>query len=131
MAKTQRRRRPPLLFQVTDYFGNLVALPEVRWLTHILDPILGHPQMYGCENLVQQLLQDPLEIREGAFPTSAVFISDPGVGPSPEGIRAVVKCTNLAFEKGACAGDITTAYPIDLIGYPTPRMRRIIVGRRR
>jgi hypothetical protein len=131
MAKSQGRQKPPLLFQVSDYWGNLVALSEATWNTHIIDPAMGHPQMRGCENLVQQLLQDPLEIREGAYPRGAVFISDPGFGPGPEGMRAVVLYTNVAFEKGAYTGIVTTAYPIDIARYPTPRIGRVIVQRRR
>ena len=130
-VKLHGRRKIPVLFQVTDYFGNLVALQEETWFTHILEPIEGHPRMLGYENLVQQTLQDPLEIRMAAYDTGAVFISDPGVGPSPEGIRAVVSYSTVAFEKGACTGIVTTAYPIDLVRYPSPRMGRIIVSRRR
>jgi len=130
MGKARGGRNPPL-FQVPDYWGNLVTLHEATWNIHILDPADGHPQMVGCEKLVQQLLLDPLEIRLGAVPESAVFVSDPGVGPSPEGMRAVVLYNNVAFEMGAFSGIVTTAYPIDLVRYPTPRIGRILAKRSR
>jgi len=118
------------LFEITDYFGNLVALAEQTWTTHILDPIEGHPQMLGYENLVQQVLRDPLEVRlSKTLNTGAIFISDPNVGPSPEGIRVVVAYANLAFQKGASHGIVSTAYPIDLVRYSTPMIGKVI-GRR-
>lgn len=125
-----KKKKAPLLFEVTDYFGNLVTLSEQTWIMHILDPIEGHPQMLGCEGLVQQVLKDPLEVRlSKTINTGAVFISDPNVGPSPEGMRVVVLYPNLAFEKGASHGIVSTAYPIDLVRYNTPNIGKII-GRR-
>jgi hypothetical protein len=124
-----KKKKTPL-FQVTDYFGNLVVLHEDWWIGHILDPNEGHPQMVGYENLVQRVVHDPFEVRLSTkASTGAVFISDVGVGPSPEGIRVVVGYPSITFEKGGGHGTVITAYPIDLVRYSTPRIGKII-GRR-
>jgi hypothetical protein len=120
-----------VVFSITECFGNLVKLQKQTWEGHILDPSEGHPQMSGYETLVQQVLKDPFEVWEGMFPTSAVFISEALVGPSPEGIRVVVNYRDITFEKGSTTGFVTTAYPIDLVAYPTPRLGRRILKNRR
>lgn len=123
-----KKKIDSLLFQTTDYFGNLVDLSEKTW--HIIDPVDGHPQMFGYEDLVKRVLRDPLEVRlSKTFDTGAVFVSDPNVGPSPEGIRVVVGYPNLTFQKGASHGIVKTAYPIDLVRYSTPMIGKVI-GRR-
>lgn len=127
----RKRQLSGVVFSVTECFGNLVHLRTGTWLGHILDPVDGHPQMTGYENLVQQVLQDPLEVWTGQWPTSAVFISDPLIGPSPEGIRVVVKYQDTTFEKGTSSGVVSTAYPIDLVRYNTPRLGRAILKRRK
>lgn len=120
----------PIVFSAIDYFGNTVILHQQVWTSHILDPVEGHPQMLGYEHLIQQVLADPFEIREGAWPTAAVFISDPLVGPRPEGIRTVVEYNTLSFIGGACTGLVRTAYPIDTVTYKTPRIGKLLARRK-
>lgn len=125
-----KRNYKDLVFSVTDCFGNCVQLAVLTWQGHILDPTDGHPQMTGFETLVEHVLEDPLEVWTGQWPTSAVFVSDPAVGPSPDGIRAVVNYNAVTFEKGGTVGSVSTAYPIDFVGYPYPRMGKRILKNR-
>jgi len=114
-----------LVFSATDYYGNLVKLYRDTWENHVLDPVNGHPQMLGCENLVQGVLKDPYEIRQSAQQaTAAAFISATNVGPSLEGIRVLVNYTTNDFQKGSAEGLVVTAYPIDSVRYSTPRISR-------
>jgi hypothetical protein len=122
------KKKDALIFSVTDYWGNLVELSEQTWSVHICAPE-GHPQMIGYENLVKQILRSPYEVRSSTqAPTGAVFISHPQDGPSPEGIRAVVNYKSRAFQKGSTTGIVTTAYPVDLARYPTPKIGRVLAG---
>lgn len=120
-------KKPKPLFSITDYFGNLVECSEETWYSHILDPIEGHPQMAGHENLVQAVLKNPHEIRTSTqHLTGVAFISAPGIGPSPEGIRALVNFATTHYEKGSITGNLMTAYPIDWVRYANPQLGKII-----
>ncbi len=126
------KKKARLVFSATDFFGNLVELPEDTWLNHILDPTDGHPQMSGYENLVHQVLRNPLEVRLSShFDHGVIYVSEEGLGPSPEGIRVAVAFRDLLFEKGESSGVVTTAYPIDWIGYPAPRLGKQIYRKKK
>ena len=121
------KKRTKPLFAVTDYFGNLVECSEETWVSHILDPVDGHPQMAGYENLVQDVLKNPYEVRVSTqHQTGVAFISPPGTGPSPEGLRALVNFANAHYEKGSTTGNLMTAYPVDWVRYGNPRLGKII-----
>jgi len=80
--------------------------------------------MVGHEGLVQQVLKDPLEILESTlYQTGAAFVSEP-LPLFPEGIRVLVKYTDISYQKGASTGIITTAYPVDLVNYQRPNLGR-------
>jgi hypothetical protein len=101
-----------------------VSLTEETWVNHV---IVEHPEMTGCEILVQQLIEDPVEIVESTqYSHGAGFISAPGVGPSAEGMRAIVSFGDSGYLKGASTGNIATAYPIDIIKYGRPRLGRTV-----
>jgi hypothetical protein len=118
------RKKPSVIFSTTDAWGNLVHLKEETWVNHV---IVEHADMTGYEVLVRQLIEDPELIREStAYAHGAGFISSAGVGPRPEGIRAIVSYNNASYEKGASTGYIATAYPIDIIRYSSPQLGRII-----
>jgi hypothetical protein len=113
-----------LVFSTTDFYGNLVTLSGDTWNTHI---VVDHPDMAGCENLVQETVQDPHEIRVSTLSdTGVVFVSSSGVGPRPEGIRVLVDYADAFYEKGASSGRIVTAYPIDIVKYSRPNIGRLI-----
>jgi hypothetical protein len=87
--------------------------------------------MRGFEDLVEETVQDPLEIRISKIvSTGLAYISPPGVGPSPEGIRVLVDYDDMAYQKGASTGMVTTAYPVDLIRYSNPQIGRVIYRKR-
>jgi hypothetical protein len=126
-----KKKQAPV-FSATDLWGNLVILREERWLNHIIEPIDGHPQLAGYQNLVEQVVINPYEAYESTQQsTGVVFLSDPHVGPSPEGIRVVVNYSTTAYEKGATEGTVITAYPVDLVLYPSPRIGKLIFRRGR
>jgi len=105
-----------------DWFGNEVYLTEETWTTHI---VIEHPEMIGCETIVQQALQDPAEILESTlYSHGAVFATPAGTGPGVQGIRAVVSYGEISYQKGASTGKIATAYPIDVIKYGRPHVGR-------
>jgi hypothetical protein len=115
------------VFSTTDFFGNMVVLEENTWRVHILDPTVGHPQLVGCEHLVRSVLEEPEVIRVSTqFCDTAAFISAPGVGPRPEGIRVLVTYDDTSYEKGATSGKVMTAYPIDVMKYGHPRLGKIL-----
>jgi hypothetical protein len=83
--------------------------------------------MTGLETVVQQTIKDPIEVRVSTYSsTSVAFVSAPGVGAHAEGIRVLVDYADMAYEKGASAGKVTTAYPIDVIQYRRPQLGRMI-----
>ena len=82
----KKKQKP--VFSATDLWGNLVILPEETWLNHIVEPIDGHTEMKGYENLVKQVVVNPYEAYLSTQQSTAIlFLSDPNVGPRPEGIR--------------------------------------------
>jgi hypothetical protein len=83
--------------------------------------------MTGLEVTVRETIRDPLEVRLSTFSnTSVAFVSPPGAGSHAEGIRVLVDYADMAYEKGASTGKVTTAYPIDVIQYGRPRLGRVI-----
>ena len=119
---SKKRISRPLVFSATDCFGNYVELPESTWIEHVLDE---HPEMAGYEELVKTILRDPYQVRRSTkHSTGAAFISAAGVGPRPEGIRALVIYSVEIIEvlKGSTTGFVTTAYPIDSGKYSNPRI---------
>ena len=122
----KRHPRPPetLVFSTTDFFGNLVELTQATWNLHVLDE---HPQMAGWEEAVCDVIRDPHEIRVSTeYDTGVAFISDAGVGPRPEGIRALVAFVDKFYEKGATTGIVVTAYPVDIAKYRNPHLGKTI-----
>lgn len=123
-------KKTQLVFSTTDYFGNLVTLAQGTWVEHILDPQQGHPEMEGLEDIVEDVIKNPNEIRISSGETTALlYISSPGVGPRPEGVRAVVKYETTLYEKGATRGAVATAYPIDIKKYGTGGLGKRIYQR--
>jgi len=83
--------------------------------------------MAGCETLVQSVVESPAEVRPSTYSETALaFISGPGVGPRPEGIRVWVNYADTNYEKGATTGMVSTAYPIDKVIYAHPKMGKAI-----
>lgn len=118
-----KKSRPPI-FTTTDFYGNEVALTDNTWSYHVLDE---HPEMAGHEKTLQEILQDPYEIRPSTqLNTAVAFISDANVGPRPAGVRILVNYTDIHYEKGASSGTITTAYPVDIIKYGNPQLAAAI-----
>jgi hypothetical protein len=125
---SRKHKQPAAVFTTNDYFGNQVVLLRSTWDEHVLD---GHPEMGGYESLVKSVVFDPEEIRLSTLSTTALaFISAPGTGPSPQGIRALVDYTNRYFEKGGGSGLISTAYPIDVERYGNPKLGRAIYSKK-
>ena len=121
---SRKRTSAPLVFTTTDFFGNLVNLQQDRWVGHIISE---HPEMTGYETLVKGVVEAPREVQVSTQEeTGLAFISDPGVGPRPEGIRVLVSYADTHYEKGSTSGMITTAYPIDIQKYRRPRLGRTI-----
>jgi hypothetical protein len=118
------KKKNPVLFSTLDFYGNLVKLPEKSWVGHILTE---HPEMSGYHDLLREVIKDPAEIRVSSYVTTGVaFISTPGVGPRPLGLRVLVNYADEFYEKGSSTGDVTTAYPIDIIKYGNPQLGRTI-----
>ena len=125
MARKSKSKQ--LVWSTTDFYGNLVVLGQVTWSDHVL---VEHPAMLGYEELVKSVIQDPNEIRLSTFQNTAIaFISEPGVGPRPEGVRALVNFADMSYEKGSASGMVVTAYPVDIIKYATPRLGKTIYKR--
>jgi hypothetical protein len=79
--------------------------------------------MAGYETLVKSVVEAPAQIQVSTqHATGLAFISDPGVGPRPEGIRVLVNYAHTCYEKGATTGMVATAYPIDVQEYGNPRL---------
>jgi hypothetical protein len=126
------KKKKQVIFSVTDYFGNLVECDEYTWNVHILDPVDGHPQMAGYENLVMDVLRSPYEIRSSTqHSTGVAFISAAGVGPSADGIRTLVNYASTSYEKGSTIGNVMTAYPVDWVKYASPQLGKIIKAARK
>lgn len=125
-----RKPKPKnLVWDATDFYGNYVTLEQVTWNEHIL---IYHPEMTGYEELVKSVVEDPHEIRLSTQQNTALaFVSEPGTGPSPEGIRALVNYADTSYEKGSGFGIVVTAYPVDIIKYGTPQLGKIIHKRGR
>jgi len=122
-----RRSSDPLLFTTTDFFGNSIILKTKTWELHILDE---HPEMAGYEKMVQGVVEQPEQIRISTdYDSGLAFISSPGVGPRPEGIRVLVDYADTFYEKGASFGVVATAYPIDWIKYGHPKLGKTIYRR--
>jgi hypothetical protein len=121
-------KKNPVVFGLTEFFGNLVELPTSTWVDHVL---VYHPEMVGHENVIQQVLKDPFEIKESTlYATGAAFISEPLL-VFPEGIRVLVNYTDISYQKGAATGLITTAYPVDLINYQRPNLGKTVYRKRK
>jgi hypothetical protein len=117
-------KKKPIIFSTTDVWGNLISLSSKTWNTHIT---LDHPEMASLQSLIQQVVQDPFEVRESTnFSTSVAFISEPGAGSHTEGIRVLVDYADTHYQKGASSGNVTTAYPIDTIKYSAPQLGKSI-----
>ena len=115
-----RKKKPLLIFAGTDFFGNAVELTKAN-LGFGPHPWL-HPAMAGHETSVKRLLEAPDHIRESTvYAHGAGFISAPGFGPSPEGMRVIVNYDDTFYEKGASQSGVATAYPIDIIRYVRTR----------
>lgn len=119
-----KKKAPTTIFEVTDFFGNLVQLLPNTWTNHVM---VEHPEMAAYQPLVQQTIVNPFEVCESTqYDFGAVFISPPGSGPSPEGIRAVVWYQHWSYQKGAATGLVATAYPIDIVRYGNPKVGKTI-----
>ena len=119
------RKKSPIIFSTMDALGNQVDLYRSTWEQHIIDPFDGHPDMAGLEDLVLDVLKNPYEIyRSTVDSTACAFVSVPGVGPRPEGVRVVVGFATTLYEKGSTEGLVQTAYPIDLLRYPNPQIQK-------
>jgi hypothetical protein len=82
------------------------------------------------ETLVKLTVEKPYEIRTSTQNNTALaFISEPGTGPSPQGIRALVNYADMHFEKGSTGGIIVTVYPVDFVKYRTPQLGKTIYKR--
>ena len=115
-----KKRRPALIFSTMDSWGNEVNLEEETWNSHI---VWEHGTMIGHEQVVQETVEDPDEIRPSLHQNSAVaHVSAPGVGPSPLGVRVLVGYSDVHYQKGGSTGKILTAYPVDLIRYGSPML---------
>jgi hypothetical protein len=122
-------RASDYVFLTTDFYGNSLILNTKTWVDHILDE---HPIMQGCEKLVELVVQKPYIIRTSSVSENGlVFISEEDAGPQRKAIRVVAKYADLMPEpeKGSSSGLISTAYPVDLVKYPNPRLGRIIYQR--
>ncbi len=117
-------KQPKCIFKnEPDVFGNRVTLYSSTWNTHVLHPIMGHPEMTGYESLVLQLLQDPQMVCPSTSdPLSLAYISDVGVGPRPEGVRVLVSYDTAGYLKGDIRGVVQTAYSIDWKQYSRPKI---------
>jgi hypothetical protein len=120
-----RKLKPgALVFTTTDFFGNLVDFERGTWEGHVL---VAHPEMAGYETLIKRVVEDPSEIRPSAHAdTGLAFISEPGIGPRPEGIRVLVNYADTNIQKGSTSGIIQTAYPVDIQKYPKPQLGKAI-----
>ena len=119
-----KKKRPALVFSTMDLWGNPIDLEEERWNSHI---VLEHDAMKGCERLVQNTVEKPSEIRLSThLNTALAHVSEPGIGPSPLGIRVLVEYSDIHYEKGGSTGKILTAYPIDLVRYGSPQLGKTI-----
>jgi hypothetical protein len=118
------RKRNPNLFSTNDFYGNLVTLAQTSWDEHIL---VEHPELAGYEDLIKSTLKNPSEVRLSTqSDTALAFISEPGTGPRPEGIRTLVDYADMFYEKGSSSGMVVTAYPIDIVKYGTPQLGKTI-----
>lgn len=123
----KKRKAADLVWSTTDYFGNYVTLGRVTWDAHVLDQ---HPEMDTYESLVKSTIERPYEIRKSTKNNTALaFSSEPGSGPSTEGIRALVNYADMYFEKGSTVGMIVTAYPVDIAKYGTPMLGKSVYKR--
>jgi hypothetical protein len=114
------RKPASFIFSTTDFFGNLVNLTQGTWDSHIT---VEHPQMVGYHGIVQDVIEDPEEIRPSTLSdTGIAFISAPGIGPRAEGIRVLVNYGDTQYEKGSSTGNVMTAYPIDVVKYGYPQL---------
>ena len=124
---TRKAKIKDLVWSTSDFFGNSVMLVRSTWDLHILDE---HPEMDTYEALVKSTVEKPFEIRTSTQNNTALaFISEPGIGPSPEGIRALVNYADTYFEKGSTSGMIVTAYPVDIVKYGSPQIGKTIYKR--
>lgn len=124
------KKKSKLIFSTNDYYGNLVELDRETWERHILNIVEGHPEMVGYEGLVESIISNPYEIRLSTLSATALaFISAPLAGPSPDGIRALVKYENGMFMKGSTQGRVSTAYPVDIIRYGSPKLGKTIYSK--
>lgn len=122
-----KSKRKNLVWDTTDFFGNYITLEQVTWNEHI---VVEHPAMASYEALTKSVVENPDEIRLSTQQQTALaFISGPGTGPGPEGIRALVNYTDNSYEKGSSFGRIVTAYPVDIIKYGTPKLGKLIYKR--
>ena len=111
-----------VVFTTNEPRGNPVHCFQVTWTNHVVTPI-GHPEMAGYEEIVEQFIQDPMEVRFGRYSDSRVFVSDPNQGPRAEGMRATVWYDDMEkYMAGMTFGMLTTAYPIDHVRYPPQRI---------
>jgi|GEM_PF-4505943 hypothetical protein len=124
-----RKSRPKdLVWDTTDLYGNYVILGQATWNEHIL---IEHPAMANYEALIKSVVQNPHEIRLSTQSNTALaFISAAGIGPRPEGIRALVNYADMFYEKGSGSGSIVTAYPVDIVKYGTPQLGKTIYKKR-
>ena len=124
----KKSQLPPPIFTTTDVYGNYISLGRGTWEGHI---VVEHPDMAGLELLVENVIVDPALIRTSSKSNTGVaFISDPGIGPRPEGIRVLVNYSDTYYEMGASSGIVQTAYPIDIFQYGNPQLARIIYERK-
>jgi hypothetical protein len=117
-------KKPKFVFRdQLDVIGNLITLRRETWDVHVIDPVEGHPDMGPFEGSLLQIIQDPAMIcRSLTNHLSLAYVSDLGVGPRPEGIRLLVDFASADYLKGGLRGNVQTAYPVDFIAYPTPRI---------
>jgi hypothetical protein len=117
----------PVVFAVQDVWGNEVSFYAETWMLHIVG---GHPEMGPYQDLIRPCVLDPTAIRESTDSTRALVFENIIQGFPPEDLlRVIVKYTDTSFMRGVATGVVASAFPVDSIAFPNPKVGNIIYTR--
>jgi hypothetical protein len=111
MAPRRKPAKPKLAIDTRDLWGSPVQCTQAWWVSHVLDPIEGHPELTGREADVARAIQDP-DIVRPSTKTGKAFAFE--TVSTTETIRAIVYYDDpKMLTTGRTSGQMATAYPDD------------------
>lgn len=110
------RRNQKVIASFRDWRGQLVVVRHWRWYEHILR-VRRHTEMVGHLEWVQQVVEDPLEVRGDAVHADTCCFYRSGLSTDPQRpfIKVVVRYPRPTWAGRSRPAEVLTAYAVDKV----------------